>query len=55
MSNEISWERMLLDLHSGRVFGRYGIYVMDFAAIGLLVLSCTGLWIWLRHSSILRR
>lgn len=47
--NGISMERVILDLHSGRIFGRYGIYLMDAAAIALLWLSLSGLWVWWRH------
>jgi len=39
-------ERVILDLHSGRIFGKYGIYMMDGAAIALLWLSLSGLWVW---------
>ncbi len=39
-------ERVILDLHSGRLFGRYGPYLMDAAALGLLWLSLSGLWVW---------
>ena len=46
MSRQISLERFLLDAHSGRVFGKYGIYVIDAAAILLLILSLTGIWLW---------
>ena len=45
----LSLERILLDLHSGRLFGQYGIYVMDAAAVALLWLSCSGLWVWWRR------
>lgn len=44
--NGLSLERVILDLHSGRIFGRYGIYLMDAAAIALLWLSFSGLWVW---------
>ena len=44
--NGLSMERILLDLHSGRIFGKYGHYLMDAAAIALLWLSCSGLWVW---------
>ena len=46
MSKQINLERFLLDAHSGRVFGKYGIYVIDVAAILLLILSITGIWLW---------
>lgn len=39
-------ERVLLDLHSGRIFGRYGVYLMDFAAILLMLLSVSGVWVY---------
>lgn len=39
-------ERVILDLHSGRIFGEYGIYIMDAAAILLLWLSFSGLLVW---------
>jgi hypothetical protein len=43
---QINWERVLLDLHSGRLFGRLGPWLMDAAAIGLILLSSSGLWVW---------
>lgn len=46
----LSLERVVLDLHSGRIFGSLGIYVMDAAAIGLLWLSGSGLWVWWSRS-----
>jgi len=44
--NGLKLERVVLDLHSGRIFGQYGVYVMDAAAIALLWLSLSGLWVW---------
>lgn len=44
--NGLTLERVLLDLHSGRIFGRFGPYLMDAAAIALLWLSLSGLWVW---------
>lgn len=46
MSSQISWERFLLDLHSGRFLGKYGVYVIDVASILILILSITGLVLW---------
>lgn len=45
----LSLERVILDLHSGRILGEYGIYLMDAAAIALLWLSMSGLWVWWRR------
>lgn len=40
----LDYERVLLDLHSGRLFGQWGPYVMDGAALAMVVLALTGLW-----------
>ena len=47
-SHEITLERMLLDLHSGRLFGDIGKNIMSLAAILLLVLAISGTIIWLK-------
>ncbi len=39
-----TWERVLLDLHSGRLFGAYGWFLSDLAALLILVLVASGLW-----------
>lgn len=44
----LSWERLLLDLHSGRLFGRAGVWIVDLAALLLLLLAATGIWIWFK-------
>lgn len=41
-------QRILLDLHSGRLFGRYGPLFVDFLAFVLLTLGMSGLWIYWR-------
>lgn len=42
----ISWQKVLQDLHSGRFFGHWGIYVVDGAALILVLLALSGFWIW---------
>lgn len=42
-------ERVILDLHSGRILGRFGEYLMDLAAVLLVFLAISGSWIWFRH------
>ncbi|WP_373098011.1 PepSY domain-containing protein [Zhongshania sp.] len=42
----LSWERLLLDLHSGRLFGSVGVFIMDLAAIALLLIALSGVWVW---------
>ncbi len=44
----LTLERILLDVHSGRIFGRYGPWVVDAAAIALLLLGISGVWIYVR-------
>jgi hypothetical protein len=44
----LSWERVLLDMHSGRILGRAGVWLVDLAAIVLLYLVLTGVWMWIR-------
>ncbi len=39
-------ERIILDIHSGRIFGKFGVYVMDGVAILMIFLSLSGLWMW---------
>lgn len=41
-------ERVVQDIHSGRIFGRYGPWLMDLAALVLMTLSLSGMWIYLR-------
>jgi hypothetical protein len=41
-------ERVMLDIHSGRILGSYGPILMDVVAIVLSVLSLSGVWIYLR-------
>ena len=43
--------RIILDLHSGKFFGDLGVWVMDSAAVLLLFLSISGIWIWWPRAS----
>ena len=42
-------ERVVLDLHSGRIAGPWGVYLMDAAAVVLLFLAFSGVWVWWRR------
>ena len=52
-----TWERLLLDLHSGRLFGvpgwLPGWLLADLAGVLMLLLSGSGLWTWLRQHRLL--
>lgn len=39
----ITWERVVLDLHSGRLFGHFGVWLVDLMAIGAALLALSGL------------
>ena len=45
--NEINYERVLLDLHSGRLLGSWGQNIMSISALLLIILAMTGIIIWL--------
>ncbi len=44
----ISWERLLADLHSGRLAGGMGPWLIDASAVALILLSLSGLWLFVR-------
>ncbi len=41
-------EQILIDVHSGRLFGRFGVYVINLVGLAALALSITGIWMWYR-------
>lgn len=42
-------ERVILDLHSGRILGGAGVLLMDLAAVVLIVLALSGFYMWGRR------
>ncbi|MCW9004849.1 MAG: PepSY domain-containing protein [Gammaproteobacteria bacterium] len=43
----LTLERVILDLHSGRLFNQnWGVYLMDASAIIMIWLGLSGTWIW---------
>ena len=46
----LSLERLLLDLHSGKIFVRVGPVLMDAVGVTLIVLSFLGLSMWYRRN-----
>jgi hypothetical protein len=38
--------RVLADLHSGRLFGKTGVLIMDIVALGVMLLAASGIWLW---------
>jgi hypothetical protein len=39
-------ERIILDIHSGRILGHAGVLLVDFMAILFLLLAMSGVWVW---------
>jgi hypothetical protein len=48
-AHTLTLERVLLDLHSGRIATRFGAWFMDLVALTLISLVLSGLWIWWRR------
>ncbi len=44
----LSLERILLDLHSGRIAGSVGVLFMDVIALLFLFLAIAGVWLWFK-------
>lgn len=42
-------ERVFLDLHSGRFFGKIGVIIIDITGVFLIILAISGCTIWLKH------
>jgi len=40
----LSWNRVVLDIHSGRFFGSLGKWVADISALGLIILTLSGIF-----------
>lgn len=49
LGEAINWERVLLDLHSGRILPAVGRYIADLTALSLLYMCFSGLWLWTRR------
>jgi len=45
----ISLETVILDLHSGRFFGQFGVLVIDIVGLLICILSITGLLAWINR------
>jgi len=50
LGSGLDMERVLLDLHSGRIFGVYGVWLVDLAALGLILLVLSGFWMWYQQA-----
>lgn len=44
----LSLDRVVRDLHSGRILGSWGVWLMDVIAFVFLLLTASGIWVWWR-------
>lgn len=42
-------ERVMLDLHSGRILGEWGVWIIDLAALMMLILAMSGFLMWFQR------
>jgi hypothetical protein len=48
-SHSVTIERLLLDLHSGRILQLPGALINDLVALAMILLALSGSWLWLRR------
>lgn len=46
----LKWERVVLDIHSGRFFAGLGVFFMDLVALFIILLSLSGIYMWIRQA-----
>jgi hypothetical protein len=51
----VSMQQILVDTHSGRLFGRFGTYFVDAVGLAALLLATTGIWMYWRTASARRK
>jgi len=42
-------ERVIIDIHSGRILGQAGVFLVDFMALLFLLLAMSGVWMWYKY------
>jgi len=42
-------ERVIIDIHSGRILGQAGVLLVDFMAVLFLLLAMSGVWMWYKY------
>jgi len=46
VETRIDWKKLLTDLHTGKIASSFGKLLVDAAAVALILLSLTGLYLW---------
>lgn len=54
-THTVTHERLLLDLHSGRLFGIAGVWFADAIGIALLLLALSGICVWVQRARARKR
>ncbi|OUS17006.1 hypothetical protein A9Q88_06040 [Gammaproteobacteria bacterium 50_400_T64] len=49
---DITYERLLLDIHSGRILGGWGVYLVDAMAVLFMLLAISGVLMWMRGKKV---
>lgn len=44
--HDLHWQRVVQDVHSGRILGLFGVLLVDLSALAMLALALTGLYLW---------
>ena len=52
ISKTITYERIIVDIHTGRIFGLFGVTLVDLVTLGIIILSLTGTYSWLRYKKL---
>ncbi len=55
LGDAITVERVLQDLHSGRLFGAAGVWLVDLTGVLLLIIALSGCYVWLSKPGRFRR
>ena len=55
MARTTDWGKIILDLHTGKIGGEAGKIVMSLAALMLMFLTASGVYMWLKPVFIRRR
>lgn len=48
LSEAVSFQKLVIDIHSGRILGSFGKLIVDLVALGLLFLTFSGIFLWLK-------
>ena len=51
----VSWQQLLLDIHSGQFFGGVGVFIIDLVAVIFCLLALTGVWAWINYARLRKR